>query len=404
MRAIFRTVLVVFVLTAVLSFAQSPNVASLKSKAEAGDTAAQVALAHAYENGEGVAKNEDLAAKWYRAAADKGNAQAQSELGVMYRLGLGVQQDKEEAVKWYRKAAKQGFGPAMFNLATCFYNGDGVGISDRLAYAWFVLAKRAGSTEAAEAVTRMETELEPAKLVTAKYTLAEIVEKGSELPQPDPSFAFEIYVALADAHAGSGLVDEDARYEVGRMYAEGIGVPKDTSKALSYLHASHSRRSLWYLARMYRDGKGVPQDEKKSLSIVAELADQFRDVAARKELAGLYWDGGTVQRDYKRAVRYYGSVADGDADPLAFYRLGIASRDGLGTKKNVEDACFYFIIANTIGSPESGAAIRSGCTGDNLTKAKARAVTWSVSNVSRINAARDRQKQSTAQPKAPEAK
>ena len=41
-------------------------------------------------------------------AAEQGYAPAQYNLGVMYANGEGVAKNDEQAVKWYRKAAEQG--------------------------------------------------------------------------------------------------------------------------------------------------------------------------------------------------------------------------------------------------------------------------------------------------------
>ena len=73
--------------------------------AENGDAAAQRNLANMYRHGQGVAKDNAEAEKWYRRAAEQGDAEAQYNLGVIYRYGRGVPKDNTEAVKWYRKAA-----------------------------------------------------------------------------------------------------------------------------------------------------------------------------------------------------------------------------------------------------------------------------------------------------------
>ena len=77
---------------------------------EDGDPEAQCDLAIAYRYGQGCAKNEVEAVKWFRKAAEQGNARAQVEIGrrYLYGLGVGVLTDEAEAVKWFRKAAEQG--------------------------------------------------------------------------------------------------------------------------------------------------------------------------------------------------------------------------------------------------------------------------------------------------------
>src|ERR1700675_661786 len=66
------------------------EVSQLTTRALGGDIEAQMELARAYENGNGVSQNDELAAQWCRRAAERGNAAAQNHLGTMYRMGIGV--------------------------------------------------------------------------------------------------------------------------------------------------------------------------------------------------------------------------------------------------------------------------------------------------------------------------
>ena len=61
-----------------------------------------------YENGRGVAQNDDEAVRWYRLAAEQGHSRAQTIWAWMYENGRGVAQNDEEAARWYRMAAEQG--------------------------------------------------------------------------------------------------------------------------------------------------------------------------------------------------------------------------------------------------------------------------------------------------------
>jgi hypothetical protein len=87
-----------------------------KAEAEKGNAAAQYRLGLHYFTGQGVAKDEVEAAKWYRKAAEQNHAGAQYNLGVCYAKGQGVKQDSAEAMKWYRKAAEQGHAEAQSAL------------------------------------------------------------------------------------------------------------------------------------------------------------------------------------------------------------------------------------------------------------------------------------------------
>ena len=69
---------------------------SLRKAAEQGDAKAQYNLGIAYYNGEGVAKDQVEAVKWWRKAAEQGDAQAQLYLGLAHNNGFGALKDQVE--------------------------------------------------------------------------------------------------------------------------------------------------------------------------------------------------------------------------------------------------------------------------------------------------------------------
>src|SRR6478752_1126336 len=81
--------------------AHGDAIADLATKAEAGEIAAQVELANIYAKGQGVAKDEKEAAKWYLKAAEQGNPEAQLFLGSAYLRGRVFRRDGGAAAKWY---------------------------------------------------------------------------------------------------------------------------------------------------------------------------------------------------------------------------------------------------------------------------------------------------------------
>lgn len=58
--------------------------------------------------------------------AKQGDVQSQFDLGKMYQQGLGVSKDLQKAAKWYRLATKQGLASAQNNLGYMYYKGEGV--------------------------------------------------------------------------------------------------------------------------------------------------------------------------------------------------------------------------------------------------------------------------------------
>ena len=72
----------------------------------------------------------------YQKAAVQGDKNAQFNLGLMYEQGKGVAQDQEEAVKWFRQAAEQGNMMAQNNLGSIYENGKGVAQDLQKAAIW----------------------------------------------------------------------------------------------------------------------------------------------------------------------------------------------------------------------------------------------------------------------------
>jgi hypothetical protein len=130
----------------------SGHAAELKKKALAGDTKAQLRLGIAFEFGDGVARNLDEAAHWYRIAADRGDPIAQTNLAYLYENGRDGVRDPSEAARWYMRAAVSGFARAQFNLGTLYLQGSGVERNDEEAAHWIGLAAEAGCPSALAAL------------------------------------------------------------------------------------------------------------------------------------------------------------------------------------------------------------------------------------------------------------
>ena len=87
---------------------QSPDVAVLQGRAEAGDAEAMNSLGDCYRFGDGVLQDCATAVAWYRQAAEAGNAAAMNNLGSCYVTGEGVLQDYARAAGWFQKGAEAG--------------------------------------------------------------------------------------------------------------------------------------------------------------------------------------------------------------------------------------------------------------------------------------------------------
>jgi uncharacterized protein len=79
-----------------------------------------------YEQGMGVAADEQQAFQWYLSAAATGDAESMNRLGLLYSQGHGVPQDFVAAKSWYQRAADNGNADAANNVATLYFYGLGV--------------------------------------------------------------------------------------------------------------------------------------------------------------------------------------------------------------------------------------------------------------------------------------
>lgn len=84
------------------------NIEIIKDKAKTGDVQSQIELAHAYLNGEGVAKNRAHYLKWLTKAAEQDNVDAQYELFQFYSSKNGKYTDMQAACHWAERAKVNG--------------------------------------------------------------------------------------------------------------------------------------------------------------------------------------------------------------------------------------------------------------------------------------------------------
>ena len=57
--------------------------------------------------------------KRIRQGAEQGDPAMQYSLGALHHNGEGVEKDLEQAARWFRAAAEQGHGRAEYHLARC---------------------------------------------------------------------------------------------------------------------------------------------------------------------------------------------------------------------------------------------------------------------------------------------
>jgi uncharacterized protein len=209
--------------------------------AVAGEPSCQFGIGALYEGGLAVAKDDQVAATWFRRAAEQGYAKAQFNLGVMHVEGQGVPRDQWQAVFWFRKAADQDHAKAQFNLGLAYESGFGVSADEQQAVSWYRKSAEHGYAE-------------------AEANLGIMYEHGRGVPKDEPEAA-SWYIKAAE----QGLAR--AQFNLGVMYFEGKGVTKDDRQAAFWFRRAAEQghgSAQFNLGALYASGRGVPTDDQQA--------------------------------------------------------------------------------------------------------------------------------------------
>ena len=119
-----------------------------------------------------------------------------------------------------------------------------------------------------------------------------------------------------------------AQYNLGLLYANGHGVPKDDVQARQWYEKAaaqgHANAQV-NLGSLYDYGRGVPQDFKMAVRWYLRSANQGNDIAQRK-LGLLYERGDGVPQDYVQAYMLYKLGA------ASGVKAGVVLRDALAIR------------------------------------------------------------------------
>ncbi|MBF0123723.1 MAG: sel1 repeat family protein [Magnetococcales bacterium] len=186
-----------------------------------------------------------------------GNASAQFNLGMMYIGGKGVPQSDDEAIQWWLAAAQQGLVVAQFNLGVMYQKID----ERQQSIRWYRAAADQEEVEAQFILGRMHDAAQPSLLpqfrssVSTAYDINfDNTHRSSQPPSPDDNSA-----DVAAAEAG----DIEAQVNLGIMYAQGQGVPRNDAEAVKWFQKAADRghaQAQFLLGMAHALGLGVPQD------------------------------------------------------------------------------------------------------------------------------------------------
>lgn len=139
---------------------------------------AQALLGQILLDGQGIARDQALALRWFGIAAGRGHLMARNMLGRCHEHGWGCAADAVVAAAHYRAAADGGLDWAMYNLANLLATGRGVAVDQPQALALYQRAAESGHAK-------------------SMNLLGRYLEEGRECPE-DPVCARDWYRRSAE--------------------------------------------------------------------------------------------------------------------------------------------------------------------------------------------------------------
>lgn len=330
----------------------------LEGKARAGDAYAMYKLGSLALEGKCSTKLDPV--EMIATAANMGCTDACWKYGTLLRDGNGVARDQREAVKWFEVSAKAGNPTGKVCLAHELISGVSVEKDESLALQLF--------KEAADQDNR-----------PGMWCYANCLLRGIGCERDDVS-ALRVFKDLASFH------DKNAQYQCGKMMLNGVRVPKngefvyvqDIRSGFEYLRTAADNghtTAQWRMGYFYMKGIGVEKNE--------ELGAHYLGLSAK---AGNYYgmwhyaealcSGSGVGKNPQEAVKYYQTlIAAGDTN--AAYKYGVMLIEGINVEKNIPEGMKHLNAAVAAGNSDAqwkvGVMLKDGlCTCDNPLETAAR--------------------------------
>jgi TPR repeat protein len=141
---------------------------------------------------------------------------------------------------------------------------------------------------------------------------------------------------------------------LGRIYELGQGVPQNYAEAVKWFRKAAERKSDWAmmtLGRMYESGRGVPQNFPEAIRWFRTAADQG-NAGAQNKLGIMYQQGRGVPQSYADARNWYRKAAE-QGYAYAQHNLGVLYFGGLGTPQDYTEAANWYRKAAKRGYAEA---------------------------------------------------
>jgi len=186
-------------------------------------------------------------------------------------------------------------------------------------------------------------------MATGPVAAASLEEAKTALDKGDFQSAQRTYSEL------SNQGDRTAQRQLGLMYDEGQGIPKQHHQAVRWYSVAASQgdpEAPFYLGRIYHDGRGGPKNYVRARQWYRVAADRGNQKAA-VNLGTMHALGLGGPKNYQMAGQWFLFAAN-FGDIKAQKNLGDMYKNGMGVRRDYVKAYMWFAIAaSTQGNSEA---------------------------------------------------
>ena len=348
--------------------------------ADAGIPLALKNVGNCYENGIGVAQNQQTAFEFYnKAYCASREEMTVSDLARCLIKGIGTKQDVKKGMELLNEGVKASNPNVMYTLGQLLVSDDfierdeerGLDLLKRAAAMGNLEAKLYFTSDVNECLNFEVIQQDTLLFPYLKFTLLGFFYLNDERLK-NSEMAFDYFkrgVQGYEHHIGSFdgkkcvnalqdesvmvLYDQTLKY-LGKCYQDGIGTPVNKEEAvkcyergvsLNFPLCTHS------LAECYEKGICVKQDEKKAFELFERVVDldEYEGVLS---LARCYEKGVGVKQDANKAFELFKRASD-LKQKSGSYNLARCYENGIGVEVNLPKAMELYHRASNFGSSKA---------------------------------------------------
>lgn len=207
-------------------------------------------------------------------------------------------------------------------------------------------------------------------LLSALPAFADTAAGLAAFKNKDYPRAYQEWKAAADAGQA------EAQFDLGLLYAQGLGVHRDLTEAARWYRKSADQgngEAQFALGQLYSRGWGIPRDEADAVRWL-QMANSVESEGPPTDWAHV--EGYGMAKDQKQAVYWYGQAAD-KGHPEAQFNLARLYAAGEGVKRDQEQAARWVSASASQGyAPALAEFGERYATGRGVTQDDQRAYFW----------------------------